>query len=163
MESPNDSGQREVPEGGDDEAITVAFRRSLIGILIVSVLVGLGIGVVMFNGQTQDVVKDKRTDAPEPLVADAAILPSVPFADITIESGIDFVHVNGAQGDKLLPETMGSGAAFFDADGDGDQDVLLVNAASWPVIFTGNTGIRRYIFKAPLQCWPTTCCRAGRQ
>ena len=94
MESPNDSGQREVPEGGDDEAIAVAFRRSLIGMLIVSVLVGLGIGVVMFNSQTQDIVKDKRTDAPEPLVADAAILPSVPFTDITIESGtVSYTHL----------------------------------------------------------------------
>ena len=41
------------------------------------------------------------------------------------------VHTNGAVGDKLLPETMGSGCAFFDYDGDGDQDLLLVNSRVW--------------------------------
>ena len=39
----------------------------------------------------------------------------------------DFVHANGANGDKLLPETMGGGCAFFDFDNDGDQDLLFVN------------------------------------
>src|SRR5205085_8636872 len=43
-----------------------------------------------------------------------------------------FVHFNGATGEKLLPETMGSGCAFFDFDNDGDQDVLFVNGAPWP-------------------------------
>ncbi|HJS74963.1 MAG TPA: CRTAC1 family protein, partial [Vicinamibacteria bacterium] len=43
-----------------------------------------------------------------------------------------FQHVNGAFGKKYLPETMGSGCAFFDFDSDGDQDILLVNGTSWP-------------------------------
>lgn len=51
---------------------------------------------------------------------------------MTAEAGIDFVHFNGAEGDKLLPETMGAGAAFFDYDGDGDPDLFLVNSAPWP-------------------------------
>ncbi len=38
----------------------------------------------------------------------------VPFIDITAESGVDFVHVNGATGDLLLPEVMGAGGALFD-------------------------------------------------
>ena len=41
------------------------------------------------------------------------------FSDVTSASGIAFRHTNGAFGKKYLPETMGSGVAFFDFDGDG--------------------------------------------
>jgi hypothetical protein len=48
------------------------------------------------------------------------------------EAGLDFTHVTGAFGEKWMPETMGSGGAFFDYDGDGLPDILLVNSRSWP-------------------------------
>ena len=57
--------------------------------------------------------------------------PAVRFVDITAAAGIDFVHENGARGDKWMPETMGSGCALFDHDGDGDLDLLLVNCRGW--------------------------------
>jgi len=58
--------------------------------------------------------------------------PRLPFEDITVRSGIEFEHENGAYGLKLLPETMGSGAAFADFDSDGDPDLLLANGDLWP-------------------------------
>ena len=54
------------------------------------------------------------------------------FVDVTAAAGIRFRHNNGAFGSKYLPETMGSGAAFLDADGDGWQDILLINSTDWP-------------------------------
>jgi enediyne biosynthesis protein E4 len=54
------------------------------------------------------------------------------FTDVTKAAGIQFRHESGAFGKKYLPETMGSGGAFLDADGDGRQDVLLVNSSTWP-------------------------------
>jgi hypothetical protein len=59
-------------------------------------------------------------------------IPAAKFTDITKLAGITFVHNNGAYGEKLLPETMGSGVAFFDYDNDGAQDLLFVNSTYWP-------------------------------
>src|SRR3954468_18802711 len=58
--------------------------------------------------------------------------PAIKFKNVTAEAGISFTRESGARGEKLLPETMGSGCAFFDFDNDGDLDVLLINSTSWP-------------------------------
>jgi enediyne biosynthesis protein E4 len=60
----------------------------------------------------------------------AGSLPT--FTDVTQKAGITFRHESGAFGKKYLPETMGAGGAFFDADGDGAQDLVFVNSMSWP-------------------------------
>jgi enediyne biosynthesis protein E4 len=57
---------------------------------------------------------------------------SVAFRDVTQQSGIRFVHNNGAFGKKFLPETLGPGAAFIDYDNDGWPDIFLVNGMDWP-------------------------------
>jgi hypothetical protein len=54
------------------------------------------------------------------------------FADVTQRAGIQFQHNSGADGGKLLPETLGSGCAFLDYDADGWQDILLINGMDWP-------------------------------
>ena len=48
------------------------------------------------------------------------------FEDHAADSGVDFVHWNGAAGRFFLPEIMGAGAALVDIDADGDLDVFLV-------------------------------------
>ncbi len=62
---------------------------------------------------------------------DTKIEPGAVFVDVTAAAGIDFVHVNGSVGKKYLPETMGSGVALFDYDGDGDLDMLFVQSGRW--------------------------------
>ncbi len=64
------------------------------------------------------------------LVCLVAAQPPAPiqFADVTAQAGIRFTHNAGRAGKKYLPETLGSGCAFFDADGDGWPDILLINS-----------------------------------
>ena len=57
---------------------------------------------------------------------------AIRLTDVTAKAGISFQHNSGAYGGKLLPETLGSGCAFLDYDGDGWQDILLVNGMDWP-------------------------------
>ena len=65
-------------------------------------------------------------------IAAAQPAPAVTFTDVTQAAGLKFRHTNGAFGKKYLPETMGAGGAFLDYDGDGWQDILLVNSKGWP-------------------------------
>src|SRR5690606_30562850 len=53
------------------------------------------------------------------------------FQDITQQAGINFRHNSGRAGKKWLPETMGSGVAVIDIDGDGWPDLLFVNSKDW--------------------------------
>jgi hypothetical protein len=66
------------------------------------------------------------------------------LVDVTSQSGIHFSHNSGAYGRKFLPETMGSGCAFLDYDGDGWQDVLLINGMDWPNHRRTRTTMRLY-------------------
>jgi hypothetical protein len=55
----------------------------------------------------------------------------VVFTDVTTAVGIQFEHHNGRSGKKYLPETLGSGGAFFDYNGDNWPDILLINSRSF--------------------------------
>ncbi|GAB4235650.1 MAG: CRTAC1 family protein [Acidobacteriota bacterium] len=55
--------------------------------------------------------------------------PGPAFTDVTDEVGLTFSHYNAATPAKLLPETMGSGVAFFDYDRDGYPDLFFTNGA----------------------------------
>lgn len=52
------------------------------------------------------------------------------FEDQTQAAGIDFRYLNGAEGRFWFPEIMGGGAAALDFDGDGRQDLYLVQGGA---------------------------------
>jgi hypothetical protein len=58
--------------------------------------------------------------------------PAIAFTDVTRDAGIDFVHCNGGNGTHYYVETMSGGCAFLDYDGDGWQDIYLVQGAPLP-------------------------------
>lgn len=66
------------------------------------------------------------------------------LVDVASQAGIHFRHNSGAYGGKLLPETLGSGCAFLDYDGDGWQDILLINSTDWPGHKRERTTLRLY-------------------
>src|ERR1043165_520560 len=115
----------------DDQVIGKAFRWSLIGVVVVCLGTAAG---VLYARRKPPAPAPKITAFSVPLAAthlDAGV-PNVPFQDVTSSAGIHFVHNNGADGGKLLPETMGSGVAFLDFDNDNAQDLLFINSTSWP-------------------------------
>ena len=114
----------------DDQVIGRAFRVSLAFLIVIG---ASGAGIYWWLHRPVEVAPpvEVSTQAPQ-VVVNEVHAPAVRFTDITDAAGIDFVHQNGAEGEKLLPETMGGGSAFFDHDGDGDVDLLLVNGCNWP-------------------------------
>jgi hypothetical protein len=115
----------------DDRIIGRALRWSA-AVLLLLVALGAAAWLLMPGPTPAERINDAPSQAPRELTAAQAQPPTVRFTDVTDAWGIDFTHRNGAYGERLLPETMGSGLAVFDMNDDGRQDLLLVNARPWP-------------------------------
>ncbi|GIW98683.1 MAG: RNA-binding protein [Pirellulaceae bacterium] len=116
----------------DDEVIGVALKWSLVVFFLALIAAGTGWGIWYLYHQEPPPTIEHVVELPQKRQVDQVVLPHLPLVDITVDSGIDWEHVSGKEGEKLLPETMGGGVAIFDYDNDGDQDVLFVGGTSWP-------------------------------
>lgn len=123
----------ENPEDQDeqnDEIIASALKYSVIVLVAIAILVGTGFLVRSFYVAEEIVEQETQITLPEEREVVQEI-PSMPFVDITKECGVDWIHVSGMEGEKLLPETMGGGIAILDYDQDGDEDLLFVGGTTW--------------------------------
>ncbi len=124
----------ELPSLQDEEQDDAVIGRALKGSIWVFA------GLLFIGGMVWVIQKWPEKKGPEVITEISvptatqraeATVPKVRFTDQTRQSGITFKHVNGAYGDKLLPETMGSGVAVLDYDQDGAPDLFFVNARYW--------------------------------
>jgi tetratricopeptide (TPR) repeat protein len=99
-------------------------------------ITGLVFGVMTLGGCGDNSPPPPVTQ-PSPQVSTAgeptaSPVGAIDYTDVTAAAGIVFRHESGASGKKWYPETMGAGGGFFDYDGDGLVDILLVNGRRWP-------------------------------
>ncbi len=62
----------------------------------------------------------------------AVTTTSIQLRDVTAQTGIKFQHTDGSSGRRYIVETVASGVATFDYDGDGLIDILFLNGSSLP-------------------------------
>ncbi|MBL4659323.1 MAG: CRTAC1 family protein [Alcanivoracaceae bacterium] len=114
---------------GDDQVIAEFFKKSMLVISII--VIAILITVYFFKkDKFKENVVEQSFQAPAQLKKQNQP-PETLFVEQAIKRGIDFSHENGAKGERMLPETMGSGVAFIDFDNDGDEDLIFANGTSW--------------------------------
>ena len=72
-----------------------------------------------------------RPSGEAPASGAAAACP-IRFQEVTDQTGIDFEHTDGSSGRHYIVETVTSGLATFDYDGDGLIDIYFPNGAPLP-------------------------------
>ena len=117
----------------DGTVIAQAFRWSLLALVLLGAIV-FAVATLLSDeeNEAEEIIDRDPIVGPGRLVTVAEQQPPLPFVDITKQTGVSFIHDSGATGEKLLPETMVGGVAWFDMDGDQDPDLLLTGGRSWP-------------------------------
>ncbi|MCF6288908.1 MAG: CRTAC1 family protein [Proteobacteria bacterium] len=117
----------------NNQSISTFIKKSLV--LVIGIFIIIVTFMIMQNIDNKNIDNTNNPDhKTTPLINKPKPPPKIPktkFVEQAQLRGINFKHENGAIGNKLLPEIMGSGVAFFDYDNDGDQDIFFANATNW--------------------------------
>ena len=93
-------------ELSDETRIRRALRGSF-AVLVIGGILGSAIAFWLYREPDPELVQERENIGPKSVSIDDIELPPLSFVDITSTSGIDFVHHNGAYGERMLPESMG--------------------------------------------------------
>ena len=130
------------PPPDDDEEVGALRRRRhrprvpvvARGVLVGSCVLGGGVALVA-QAQARGRSRPNSRRWRRPQLPQRARLapPAVRFTDITARGRHHASSTTTARtATSCCPRSMGGGAAFFDFDNDGDQDLLFVNSTCWP-------------------------------
>lgn len=114
---------------GNDQVIADFFKKSVQIIVVLMLLIAV-IYYFTYRQDKQVQVVEKIYQAPTQL-KNQVKPPKTYFSEQATQRGVTFVPNNGATGERMLPETMGSGVAFIDYDNDGDEDLVFANGTNW--------------------------------
>ena len=114
--------------------MSVKHRWSVIGSLAAALAAGLVVYLCSAFDSTPGLAIDQQTQPHpvEPEDAPPKLPPLAYFHDVTAKAGIDFTARTGEDADHYtLLESLGSGVALFDFDGDGLVDIFFVGGGTF--------------------------------
>lgn len=128
-------GQWKARRSEGDQLVLIVVGAGLV--LIVLLIVGFA----MFRWLQPETFRNNRGAALAPTQVTLEDFEpfGASFTDVAEEAGVNKVQASGAKGERLLPETMGSGVALGDLDGDGDSDLLLLSYGSTPALYRNDS------------------------
>lgn len=120
-----------------------SHRDRLVGLVV---LAGLGVSVlvvgcflVVHHLVPESYFRRGRAIQPTVLTLENFPVWGASFTDVAGAAGVTAVQATGAAGERLLPETMGSGVVLGDLDDDGDDDLLLLSVGSTPTLYRNDS------------------------
>src|SRR5262245_56088957 len=98
------------------------------GVLAVGSFLAIGIALALVLGPPGCKPPDPADTSNDPSTNTPATASGW-FEDVTDSLGLNFTHECGPTGKFFMPQAVYGGGAFFDADGDGRLDILLLQGA----------------------------------